>query len=401
MPELPDHPRVVVEPLLVHEERIHVRVGIQIDADEQVRVRAGERRDDPRRGDQVAALVGAHLRRVQVVGERAREPRRLGGARQILEVVAREDDVVLVPLAVGVVLLEVIDDVPLRSIAGRIRPDSAVEHEVDRELLLDCIPHDSVERIVRHRPIPALALQIEVRIEHPVRVRAFGRAQVEDRHGDANLQCARQIGRVRGVHLGGAVHRDARRRHEESKRARCRVRRRAGQIGPQRECLRRDQALARERGLLAGAIDCDDRDLVAQRSKRRKIRIEFEASRAAVRITGLHATDVLAGDAVMRRIRAAVDAHLDRPDSIRVERPAGNVNFGTDDRFGDRNIDPADGAGWQRRLRIAAAELRRGEHRAGDDGGRRDAEPCRGLPKPRAPHPGHRSSSPFLPVGCA
>src|ERR1700676_4385155 len=100
MAKLLQHPRIVVEDfeyVVLDEERIHVRVGIEANAAEKIGMLAGKGRNNAGGGLQVAPLVMAHLTRVNVVGERARELRRVGRSRQVFQVVVGKDDVVLRP----------------------------------------------------------------------------------------------------------------------------------------------------------------------------------------------------------------------------------------------------------------------------------------------------------------
>ena len=133
--KLLQHPGVVVEDLeyvILDEEWIHIRVSIEADTGEKIRVRVGKGRDDPSRSLQIAPLIVTNFTRVYVIGERARQLRRVGRTRQILQIVVWKDDVVLCPLAIIDILFQMIVDVPLGGVAACIGPNSTIEDKLHR-----------------------------------------------------------------------------------------------------------------------------------------------------------------------------------------------------------------------------------------------------------------------------
>src|SRR5437773_327822 len=73
LPELLERAGVVVVPLLFVEERIQIRIGVQRDADEELRMLVRKRHDLAPGGLQVAPFVMPILCRIGVEGQRAGE----------------------------------------------------------------------------------------------------------------------------------------------------------------------------------------------------------------------------------------------------------------------------------------------------------------------------------------
>src|SRR5688572_9086042 len=93
--------------------------------------------DDRRRRLEIAALVAAHVASMDVERQRARELRRGHRPGEVPEEIVGGYGVVLRPLAVADVFLEMIVEIPLGYVAGRIGPDAAVEDEMHGQLLRD------------------------------------------------------------------------------------------------------------------------------------------------------------------------------------------------------------------------------------------------------------------------
>ena len=320
--ELPDHSGIEIEILDLLEERIHVGVGIEHDANEKLRVLARKRVDDPRRRLQVAPLVVAHLRRIDVIGERPGQLRRIRGTRQALQVIVGERLVVLAPLHVVIIVFQMIVQVPLRGVAARVPPDAAVEDEFHGDPVVDREAHDAAQVVLGNQAVAAFVLQVEIRIEHPVARGALGIAHVEERHRNADALRARKIGRVGGVRLVGAAHRRAGSHHQETELPAGKVGMGIEQSAPHAHCRRRQQALARQHRFHAGAIGRDDRDFVPLRGEVRKITLERESRARRVRESGLGLRHVRSCNAKTRRVGHAVDTHLDIANAQGVERPA-------------------------------------------------------------------------------
>ena len=347
--ELAQRPGVVVVPLALGEERIDVGVGVEVDADEEVGVRARERGEDRPRLLQVAALVAAHVRRVHVERQRARELRRVLRAGQALEEVVRHHLVLLVPLAVGRVLLEPVVDVPLRHVAVGVGPDAAVERHEHRQLLRDGVREHRVERVVADAALAALALRVPVGVERVVAGGALRHAKVEDRHAEAAAHGGREVRRVDRVELARTAQVDARERRQQVERLEARRR----EAGPARERRRLDQALRAEHRLAAVGGDRHDRKrpAVDARGRRvgREVAAELEACGRVAGDAGLHRGDVGTRDAGLRGIRAAVDADLDGAHAGRVQRPARDRDARPHHRLAGRRVDVAGGTALARR----------------------------------------------------
>ena len=88
-------------------------------------------------GLQVAPFVMPILCRIGVERQRAGELRGIHRTREVLEVVVGHHLVLLVPLAVGGILLEMIVHVPIRNVASGVGPDASVEREQHRQVVLE------------------------------------------------------------------------------------------------------------------------------------------------------------------------------------------------------------------------------------------------------------------------
>ena len=347
--ELAQRARVVVVPLALGEERIEVGVRIEVDADEERRIRARERDEQRARLLEIALLVVAHVVRVDVERQRAREFRRLLRARQVLQLVVGHHLVVLVPLAVGGILLELVVDVPLRDVAVRIGPDAAVERHEHRQVLRDRVAQHRVQRIVADAAFAALARRVPVGVERVVARGALGHPQVQDRHAKAAAQRRREVRRVDGVELVRAAQVDAGQRGQQvegggvARRERCPPRQRGGL----------DQAAPPEHRLAAVVRDGDDRERAAVGAGGRGIAGEVAGElEAALLVAGdarLRLRDVGSRDAGGGGKAPAVDADLDRAHARRVERPSRDGDAGADHRLGRRRVDVADRSRRDRR----------------------------------------------------
>ena len=293
--ELAHRPGVVVEPLLPVEERVHVRVGVERHADEQVRDALRERRDPRRRRLQVAALVAAHVRRVDVVGQRARELRRVDRAGQVLQVIVGETCVVLRPLQFAGVRSRW----SLRSQLGRRRrPESAQmppfsTNIVGRRFAIACAITSFSESSARRRS-PHLLPGVEVRVELPVGRFAARRAHVQDRHGHADRLRARLDSRVLRLDLLRAA--EARRPSSPS------GSRTAGDASAGRSsssafhCVIAAGGIRLRRASTVASVlrDRHDGDVVPHRREIREVALEGEPRLRVVGKAGLHLRDVLA-----------------------------------------------------------------------------------------------------------
>ena len=347
MPELLQRVRIVVIPLLFLEERIVDGVRIEIDSDEKLRVRAGKRFDHASGGLQVSFLVAAVGLRIDIERQDTAQLGAFLRSRKVLEEIVRHHLIAVAPLAVVVVLLEMVGCIPLRDATGRVAPHAAVEREQHRHLVLARMANDRVQRVFGDPPRAAATLDVPVRIELPIRCRAPCGSHVQERHPHSDPNGRRLVARIDRVELVRPAERNA--RHAREKVERFGVAWRTGQVerAPFGVRGRQDDVLSRQELLGADDVDGDHFDCLPRigggREGRRNVAVELETRCARVRESRLDCRDIGTCRPVRCCIRLPGDANLHALYTRRIEGPSGDSHRRADDRIAGRGVHPSDG----------------------------------------------------------